>query len=89
MGVRMSDQVELKLLSSASFAQMITEEVRKSKHRITHLDAIEDFLERNEEVEPETIASLIQRNQKLKAVLYEEAEQLNLVKERNAKLPID
>jgi hypothetical protein len=85
----MSDQVELKLLSSASFAQMITEEVRNSKDRITHLDAIEDFLERNEEVEPETIASLIQRNQKLKAVLYEEAEQLNLVKERNAKLPID
>ena len=85
----MSDQVELKLLSSASFAQMITEEVRNSKDRITHLDAIEDFLERNEEVEPETIASLIQRNQKLKAVLYEEAEQLNLVQERNAKLPID
>ena len=68
---------------------MITEEVRNSKNDITHLDAIEDFLERNEEVEPETIASLIQRNQKLKAILYEEAEQLNLVKERNAKLPID
>ena len=85
----MSEQVELKLLSSASFAKMITEEVRTSKNDITHLDAIEDFLERNEEVEPETIASLIQRNQKLKAILYEEAEQLNLVKERNAKLPID
>lgn len=89
MGVCMSEQVELKLLSSASFAKMITEEVRTSKNDITHLDAIEDFLERNEEVEPETIASLIQRNQKLKAILYEEAEQLNLVKERNAKLPID
>ena len=88
MGVCMSEQVELKLLSSASFAKMITEEVRNSKNDITHLDAIEDFLERNEEVEPETIASLIQRNQKLKAILYEEAEQLNLVKERNAKLPI-
>lgn len=85
----MSEQVELKLLSSAEFAKMITEEVRNSKHRITHLDAIEDFLERNEEVEPETIASLIQRNQKLKAVLYEEAEVLNLVKGTTAKLPID
>jgi hypothetical protein len=61
----------------------------RSKGRITHLDAIEDFLERNEEVEPETIASLIQRNQKLKAVLYEEAEVLNLVKGKTAQLPID
>ncbi len=85
----MSDQVELSGLSSATFAKMIQEEVMRSKGRITHLDAIEDFLERNEEVEPETIASLIQRNQKLKAVLYEEAEVLNLVKGKTAQLPID
>lgn len=89
MGVRMSDQIELRLLSSATFAKMIQEEVLRSNGRITHLDAIEDFLERNEEVEPETIASLIQRNQKLKAVLYDEAEVLNLVKGTTAKLPID
>ena len=85
----MSDQVELRLLSSATFAKMIQEEVLRSGGRISHLDAIEDFLERNEDVEPETIASLIQRNQKLKAVLYEEAEVLNLVKGKTAQLPID
>ena len=51
-------------------------------------EAVQEFLETNEEVEPETLASLIQRNQKLKAILYEDAEQLNLVvKER--RLPVN
>jgi hypothetical protein len=47
---------------------------------------VQDFLLSNEEIEPETIASLIQRNQKLKALLYENAEELNLV-EKVSKLP--
>ena len=40
------------------------------------------------DVEPETLASLIQRNQKLKAILYENAEQLNLVV-KESRLPVD
>jgi len=83
-----SNQVELKMLSSANFAEMIREEVDRAGGRITYLDSVQDFLERNEEVEPETIASLIQRNQKLKALIYEDAESLNLVKEKISKLPV-
>ena len=85
----MSDTVEIKMLNSATFAKMITDEVASSGNRITYLDAVEDFLARNDEVEPETIASLIQRNQKLKALIYEDAETLNLVEKTSAKLPID
>ena len=52
------------------------------------LEAVQEFLETNEEVEPETLASLIQRNQKLKALLYENAEELNLVV-KESRLPVD
>ena len=62
--------------------------VNESKGQINHLEAVQEFLASNEEIEPETIASLIQRNQKLKALLYENAETLNLV-EKQSRLPID
>jgi len=89
MGVCVSETIELKMLNSATFAKMITDDVANSGNRITYLDAVEDFLARNDEVEPETIASLIQRNQKLKALIYDDAEMLNLVEKTSAKLPID
>lgn len=81
-------QVEIPVLSSSQFAKAIQEIVDESKGTITHLEAVQDFLEMNEEVEPETIASLIQRNQKLKAILYEDAEKVNLVKEKESRLPV-
>lgn len=81
-------QVEIPVLSSSQFAKTIQEIVDESKGTITHLEAVQDFLEMNEEVEPETIASLIQRNQKLKAILYEDAEKVNLVKEKESRLPV-
>lgn len=81
-------QIELPVLSSSQFAKTIQEIVDESKGTITHLEAVQDFLEMNEEVEPETIASLIQRNQKLKAILYEDAEKVNLVKEKESRLPV-
>jgi ferritin-like metal-binding protein YciE len=81
-------QVELKVLSSAQFAKAIQELVDESNGQINHLEAVQEFLEQNEEVEPETLASLIQRNQKLKALLYEDAEQLNLVV-KESRLPVD
>ena len=88
MGVCMSKQVELKVLSSAQFAKAIQEIVEEANGQITHLDAVQEFLANNEDVEPETLASLIQRNQKLKAILYEDAQQLNLVV-KESRLPVD
>ena len=89
VGVRVSrKQVELKVLSSAQFAKVIQEIVDEAKGQITHLDAVQEFLETNEDIEPETLASLIQRNQKLKAILYEDAEVLNLV-QKQSRLPVD
>ena len=88
MGVCMSKQVELKVLSSAQFAKAIQEIVEEANGQITHLDAVQEFLANNEDVEPETLASLIQRNQKLKAILYEDADQLNLVV-KESRLPVD
>ena len=89
MGVCVSKkQVELKVLSSAQFAKAIQELVDESNGQINHLEAVQEFLEQNEEVEPGTLASLIQRNQKLKALLYEDAEQLNLVV-KESRLPVD
>lgn len=79
--------VNLKVLSASMFADAINELVEASNNEISHLEAVQEFLERNEDVEPETIASLIQRNQKLKSILYENAEQLNLV-EKVSKLPL-
>lgn len=84
----MSKQIELSLLSSAAFAKLIEDVVIESNGDITHLEAVEDFIASNDEIEPETIASLIQRNQKLKAILYENAEKLNLV-QKESRLPID
>lgn len=84
----MSKQIELPVLSSAAFAKVIDDMVNESKGQINHLEAVQEFLASNEEIEPETIASLIQRNQKLKALLYENAETLNLV-EKQSRLPID
>ena len=75
-------------MSSAEFAKAVQELVDDAKGQITHLDAVQEFLENNEDVEPETLASLIQRNQKLKAILYEDAEQLNLVV-KESRLPVD
>ena len=67
---------------------MINETVAESNGTINHLEAVQEFLEQNDEIEPETIASLIQRNQKLKAILYQDAETLNLV-EKESRLPVD
>lgn len=82
----MSKKIELEVLSSAAFAEVINSMVKESKGHLNHLEAVQEFLLSNEEIEPETIASLIQRNQKLKALLYENAEELNLV-EKVSKLP--
>jgi hypothetical protein len=88
MGVCVIDTIELKILSSTTFAAEIEAMVKASGGSINYLDAVTEFLERNEEVEPETIASLIQRNQRLKAMIYEDAEKLRLV-EKVCRLPVD
>lgn len=82
----MSKKIELEVLSSTAFAEVINDMVKESKGHLNHLEAVQEFLLSNEEIEPEVIASLIQRNQKLKALIYENAEELNLV-EKVSKLP--
>ena len=84
----MKKKIELKVVSSTAFAKVINEVVEESNGTINHYEAVQEFLPQNEEIEPETIASLIQRNQKLKALLYENAEQLHLV-EKKSRLPVD
>tara|TARA_B100001109_G_scaffold238353_1_gene220078 strand:- start:373 stop:627 length:255 start_codon:yes stop_codon:yes gene_type:complete len=84
----MKKKIELKVVSSTAFAKVINEVVEESNGTINHYEAVQEFLAQNEEIEPETIASLIQRNQKLKALLYENAEQLHLV-EKKSRLPVD
>ena len=58
----MTKKVELKVVSSAAFAKVINEIVDESNGTVTHLEAVQEFLAHNEEIEPETIASLMQRN---------------------------
>ena len=84
----MTKKVELKVVSSSEFAKLINETVAESNGTINHLEAVQEFLEQNEEIEPETIASLILLDQKLKAILYEDAEHLHLV-EKKSRLPVD
>ena len=51
MGVCVSKkQVELKVLSSAQFAKAVQELVDESNGQISHLEAVQEFLETNEEV---------------------------------------
>ena len=75
------------ITTPADFAAEIESIVSSSRGQVTYYEAIVDLLERNDEIEPETVAALIQRNQKLKAKIYEDAETLNLV-EKISKLPI-
>ena len=84
----MKKKKELKVETSTAFAKVINEVVDESNGTINHYEAVQEFLAQNEEIEPETIASLIQRNQKLKALLYENAEKLHLV-EKKSRLPVD
>ena len=72
----------LKKLSSSEIAHALESSPPKQRKLFFSL------LETNEEVEPETLASLIQRNQKLKAILYEDAEELNLVV-KESRLPVN
>lgn len=73
-----------KVTSSSNFSLEIEELV--TKHNITYMDAIILFCEKNN-VEIESIASLVKNNSKVKFKLQEEAESLNFLP-KTAKLPI-
>ena len=51
----MTKQVELKVVSSSEFAKLINETVEESKGTINHLEAVQEFLEQNEDIEPDPI----------------------------------
>lgn len=77
---------DLKVVTAAEFNQIVTK--FSEENNISLLDSVEHYMLTNE-IEPETIGSLIQRSQSLKARIKEEAEVLNLVeKETHKKLPI-
>lgn len=61
-------------------------EVLTKELRVNYIDAVMHYCEANN-LEIETIASLIKSNVKMKAKLQEEAEELNYLPKR-AKLPI-
>jgi len=75
------------LLTVSEFNKLITEKVEKSKGAVSYLDAVEDFMIVNE-LEPESVATLISRNQVLKQKIKEDAVKVHLVHDDEAKLPI-
>jgi len=88
MSIKSKVRKHIPITTPADFAAEIESIVANSKGQISYYEAIVDVLERNDEIEPETIAALVQRNQKLKSKVYDDAEVLNLV-EKVSKLPID
>lgn len=73
--------------SSAEFIQELENMVQHEG--LTLLEAIHEFIERNEDtgIEIDTIASIINKNPALKDKLQEEAEGLNLI-ESEGRLPL-
>jgi hypothetical protein len=78
----------IQITTPSDFAAQIEEIVANSKGQLSYYDAVTDILERDEEIEPETVATLIMRNQRLKSLIHDDAEKLNLV-EKISKLPLD
>jgi hypothetical protein len=73
-----------KVISSEKFYKDIEQLVKD--HKLKYMDAIIYFCERNE-VEIETVASMIRGNMRIKAILQVEGELLNFLP-KTAKLPI-
>lgn len=76
--------IEIKIKTPSQFSMEIESLVKEKK--ISYLDAVMHYVETNQ-VEIESVASLIKSSQILKSKLHNDAEELNLVK-RTAKLPI-
>lgn len=82
----MTPDQDLKVVTAAEFNQIVTK--FSELHGISLLDSVEHYMLTNE-IEPETIASLVQRSQSLKARIAEEAQELNLIeKDTHKKLPV-
>jgi len=82
----MVEDENLKVVTAAEFNQIVTK--FSEENNISLLDSVEHYMLTNE-IEPETIGSLIQRSQSLKARIRDEAQELNLVeKETHKKLPV-
>jgi len=78
------DIVFEKTLTTEKFLREI--ELLVSKHRLEYMEAIVHYCEYNN-VEIETVASLVRNNARIKAKLQSECEALNYLPKR-AKLPV-
>lgn len=78
-------EIEDNILTVKQFTDMIEEMV--VKYRCTYLDALTLYAEKNN-VEIETVASLVKNSHVLKAKLAAESEESNLIKSGGSKLPI-
>lgn len=74
----------MKPLNSKQLTEIIENIVKSTG--LSYQDAIINYAEDNS-IEIEVIASIVKRSAKLKAELYEEAEQLNLVEVSGSKIP--
>jgi hypothetical protein len=80
----MSDLKLTKTIDANKFYKEI--ETLVKKHKLTYLDAVVFFCEKNE-IEMETAASMISGNYRIKSSLQMEGEELHFLP-RSAKLPI-
>jgi hypothetical protein len=81
-----SIMVEIKSVeSSSNFSQSI-ERIVKEK-RVTYMEAVLLYAEENQ-MEVETAAKLVKMNSTIKGKVQLEAEDLNCLKEKSARLPI-
>lgn len=79
--------IDLKLTKTIDASNFYKEiETLVKKHKLTYLDAIVFFCEKNE-IEMETAASMISDNYRIKSSLQMEGEELHFLP-RSAKLPI-
>ena len=78
--------VEIKSVQNSSkFSHSIEEIVRKK--RIPYMEAVLLYAEENQ-LEVETVAKLVKMNATIKGKVQVEAEDLNCLKEKSARLPI-
>ncbi len=75
------------MVSASTNFMKVIEKMVKEDH-ITYYEAVMEYMERHEDdIEPETIAVLINRNALLKSKIQEECEDLALI-EKSGRLPI-
>lgn len=84
MTADIGDEITIKSLTSETFTREIEKLV--NTYDLEYMDAVVHFCEKNN-IEIETAASIIKSNLKIKSKLQIEAEGLNMLTFKSAKLP--